>query len=69
MDLVGLGNIVNFVFKKCQDNLCCLTSVCNKFKAGLRRRDAIQMEYEMTHDELNKKKEEREQVCLIIILF
>ncbi|XP_041359259.1 sorting nexin-30-like [Gigantopelta aegis] len=31
-------------------------------KAVLRRRDAMQMEYDMIVDELNKKKEEREQV-------
>ena len=32
----------------------------------LRRRDAIQMEYEMTHEELNKKKDEREQVSITL---
>ena len=31
-------------------------------KVVLRRRDAIQMEFEMTQEELNKKKEERDQV-------
>ncbi len=28
----------------------------------LKRRDAIQMEYEMAHEELSKKKDERDQV-------
>lgn len=31
-------------------------------KAVLRKRDAIQMEYDMTLEELTRKKEEREQV-------
>lgn len=35
------------------------------FQAVLRRRDAIQMEYESTIDELNKKKDEREHVNLL----
>lgn len=33
-------------------------------KAVLRRRDAIQMEYDATVDELNKRKDEREQVMV-----
>lgn len=32
------------------------------YQAVLRRRDAIQMEYDATLDELNKRKDEREQV-------
>ena len=38
------------------------------FQAVLRRRDAIQMEYETTIDELNKKKDEREHVSLLFFL-
>ena len=33
----------------------------------MRRRDAIQMEYEATLDELNRKKDERDQVREIIL--
>ncbi len=35
-------------------------------KAVLRRRDAMQMEYDMIVEELNKKKDEREHVSEII---
>ncbi|XP_033737677.1 sorting nexin-30-like [Pecten maximus] len=38
------------------------TLYCDAIKAVLRRRDAIQMEYDMTIEELSKKKDEREQV-------
>lgn len=34
-------------------------------QAVLRRRDAIQMEYDLTVEELNKKKDEREHVSKI----
>ena len=37
-------------------------------QAVLRRRDAIQMEYDMTLEELNRKKEERDQVSGISFL-
>lgn len=39
------------------------------FQAVLRRRDAIQMEYESTIDELNKKKDEREHVSRSSLFF
>ena len=33
-------------------------------KAVLRRRDAIQVEYEMTVEELKRKKADKDQVCV-----
>ena len=41
-----------------------LAPVTNVFQYVLRRRDAIQSEYDSTLDELNKRKDEREQVRL-----
>lgn len=38
---------------------------CSLFKAVLRRRDAIQMEYEMTLEEMTRKKEEKDQVSVL----
>ena len=35
-------------------------------KSVLRRRDAIQMEYEMTREELKRKRTDKDQVCLNI---
>ena len=41
---------------------CGLSSSVFVLQAVLRRRDAIQVEYEMTLEELNRKKDEKEQV-------
>ena len=38
---------------------------CEAVRAVLRRRDAIQMEYEMTLEELKRKKAEKDQVIVI----
>ena len=40
----------------------CLSGFLSVHQAVLRRRDAIQVEYEMTLEELNRKKDEKEQV-------
>ena len=39
---------------------------CEAVRAVLRRRDAIQMEYEMTLEELKRKKAEKDQVMELL---
>ena len=41
---------------------CCLTDITHP-QAALKQRDTIQMEYEVTLEELSRKRGEKEEVC------